>query len=572
MGIENRERADSTDATEVSPRRERLGRYVLYNVLGRGGMATVYLARMIGERGFERWVAVKRMHEHLLEDEPTRQMFLDEARMAAQLHHPNLVQVTDFGEVANQPYIVMEYIDGETLSTILRRCRQLEDALPIPLAARIVTNTCEGLHHAHELLGSRGEPLNLVHRDVSPQNILISYEGVVRVTDFGIAKAAGRLQQTGTGQMKGKVSYMSPEQVLAQPLDRRSDVFALGIVLFEATLGVRLFRRDSELETLQRITAADVPTPTSIDARFPKALERIILKALSLRPHDRYDTAKEMQRDLEQYLFEIGKPTGTSELSELMESLFAQKRIARQQAMSAAAMTDADGAGADIDIEVELSPTTLSLPDGVALTSRPGRGLRTGALIAVSVLIGAFLATLAVVFLGSGEPTTVADHREPSGPGPVVVDGNISSKTTTNEGPTSSESGVIKGAENATDTVVDGPPSGTDGGADESSGPSGDASHQPDVSSLETGPSPRPIKRRPSTDRNPPGTLSVMARPWCDVYLGSRRLGRTPIVGVQVPSGRRTLRFRPMGKGPEHRRAVTIKAGQNTPVSVDLTN
>jgi serine/threonine-protein kinase len=551
---------DSTDPTEVSPRRERLDRYVLYNALGRGGMATVYLARMVGERGFERWVAVKRMHEHLLDDEPTRQMFLDEARMAAQLHHPNLVQVTDFGEVANQPYLVMEYIDGETLSTILRRCLQLEDPLPVHLAARIMAFACEGLHHAHELNGSRGEPLNLVHRDVSPQNILVSYEGVVKVTDFGIAKAAGRLQQTGTGQMKGKISYMSPEQVLAQPLDRGSDVFALGIVLYESTLGVRLFRRDSELETLQRITAANVPAPTSINPRYPKPLEHIVLRALSLRREDRYLTAKEMQRELEQYLFETGRHVGTSELSELMESLFAQKKLTRQQMMNAATLADANGAEIDIDIEVELSPTTLSLPNGVALKTRSRRGLKTGALIAASILIGVLLTVLAVLFLSPDNRSVVAEQREPSGPGPIVDasvvpdDAPTKAEITSRDGGESSNDG---GALTRSSVTVESPVD--DGGRGD-----GSLTEAPDAAKA-------PIKARRTTDRSPPGTVSVMARPWCDVYLGGRRLGRTPIVGAQVPSGRRTLRFMPLGKGPAQRRVVTIKAGQNTPVSVDLT-
>jgi serine/threonine-protein kinase len=561
MGSREKPGDDAGDTVVGPAKRERLGRYVLHHKLGRGGMATVYLGRMVGEKGFERWVAVKRMHEHLLEDEDTRRMFLDEARMAARLQHSNLVQVTDFGEVAGQPYLVMEYINGETLSAILRKCHEDDAPLPIPLAIRIVAWACEGLHHAHELTDAEGEPLHLVHRDVSPQNILVSYDGTVKVTDFGIAKAAGRLQQqTRTGQMKGKTAYMSPEQVFAQPLDRRADVFALGIVLYEATLGRRLFRDESELVTLQRITAADVPPPRSIDARYPPELERIVLKALEKMPEDRYATTREMQRELERLLLAGGLPVGTAELADLMESRFVERRRIRAQMMRAAELVEPDA----IDVELELSPTTLSLPERVAVTLHPRRWSRRTRLVAV--LAGV------VVVVGLVGGLVAAGVR----PGEGSRDGGAVAATARADAAPRDDSGRARPADAGAapgprpQAIVLEAGAAPEAGAASDAGAAGRGDGAADA-----GPPPTtaPTRPRERTERvaSAPGTLSVMARPWCDVYLDGRRLGRTPLIRVPVPSGRRTLRFLPLGREPAHRRVVTVRPGQDTPFSVDLT-
>ena len=211
---------------------KKLGRYELVWELGTGGMASVYLARVRGPAGFNKWLAIKRIHPHLAKDPRFVEMFLDEARIAAAVHHPNVAHVFDLGDDAGERFLAMEYLHGEHLGTVAVRAVRERGRLEPELAARIIASAADGLHHAHEARDAEGRHLGLVHRDVSPQNIFVTYDGSVKLTDFGIAKAAGRLTHTQTGGTKGKVSYMAPEQALGHAVDRRTDVWALGVVLW----------------------------------------------------------------------------------------------------------------------------------------------------------------------------------------------------------------------------------------------------------------------------------------------------------------------------------------------------
>jgi serine/threonine protein kinase len=252
-----------------------LGRYRVVEEIGVGGMASVHLGRMDGPGGFQKWVAIKRIHPNLVEDDQFVDMFLDEARIAAGINHANVAQVFDLGKDEGTYWIAMEYLHGEPLRELMRRCEERNQAISCDVAARLCADAAEGLHAAHELRGKNGQLLGLVHRDVTPHNLFVTYEGYTKVVDFGIAKVADRLSETRAGTLKGKLAYMSPEQVRGQDdVDRTTDIFALGVVLWELTTNQRLFRMDTDLDTLEKVQACVVPPPSTIVPGYPIELEQ----------------------------------------------------------------------------------------------------------------------------------------------------------------------------------------------------------------------------------------------------------------------------------------------------------
>ncbi len=281
---------------------ERLDRFELVAELAQGGMATVYLARFVGVAGFKRFVAIKRLHPHLAKEQDFIQMFLDEARLASRLHHPNVVPILEIGMQGEQYYLVMEYIEGDTVAHLMARAANVNRKIPVPVVVRVMLDTLTGLHAAHELADDDGVPLEIVHRDVSPQNILVGVDGVARITDFGVAKAQARLANaTQGGQLKGKLAYMSPEQVRGNmTVDRRADVFAAGIVLWELFTGQRLFKAEGEAETLFKVVAADVPPIRNFEPSVPPEVEVVVRRALAGHPQDRFDSAADFAEALEQ--------------------------------------------------------------------------------------------------------------------------------------------------------------------------------------------------------------------------------------------------------------------------------
>ncbi len=256
-------------------------------------MATVYVARQIGAAGFERLVVVKRVHRHLLENASFTDMFLDEARVASMIHHPNVVPVVDVVEAEGELFLVMNYIDSATVAKLRHAAGKAKQRIPPAIAARIVGDALAGLHAAHEAVDMQGAPLDVVHRDVSPQNIIVGADGVGRLIDFGIAKAQRRITETQTGSLKGKYGYMSPEQSQGKDLDRRSDVFAMGVVLYEMLTNERLFASDNEFETIRRIHEAPITNPSIKVSTVPAALDAVVQKALSRPVDQRYANAAE---------------------------------------------------------------------------------------------------------------------------------------------------------------------------------------------------------------------------------------------------------------------------------------
>ncbi len=301
---------------------EKFGQYILLEKVGSGGMAELFKAKKLGIEGFERVLAIKRILPHLSSDEEFIDMFVAEAKLVARLSNKNIAQVFDFGKISENYFIAMEYIRGKDLRGILKRCRENNIKLPVALSVFIAKEVASALSYAHKLKDSMGKSLNIIHRDVSPQNVLISYEGDVKVVDFGIAKA-GAHSKTTTGVLKGKLSYMSPEQAWGKPIDLRSDIFSLGVVLYEMLTGERLFKGDTEINTLEKVREAKIePLPSTINADLPPALEAKLLKALAREVIERYQNASDLATDLGEILFELLHVDPALSMKQVMHDLF----------------------------------------------------------------------------------------------------------------------------------------------------------------------------------------------------------------------------------------------------------
>ncbi len=281
---------DSVPAAEARPAPPRLGRYELIGHLATGGMAEIHLARLAGEAGFEKIVVVKRLLPELVASQAFVAMFLDEGKLVARLDHPNVCEVHELGRDGAEYFLAMPYLDGVSVHDLISRPRESDRIAELRVAAAIIAQACAGLHHAHELRDADGAPANLVHRDVSPSNLYVTTSGTVKVLDFGVAKVRGA-SETEVGTIKGKTQYMAPEQLLGEPLDRRADIFALGIVLFELATHQRLFKRASDYLTARAILEEPIPRADAIDPAIPAPLADVIAKALSRAPADRYATA-----------------------------------------------------------------------------------------------------------------------------------------------------------------------------------------------------------------------------------------------------------------------------------------
>ncbi|MBZ0121580.1 MAG: serine/threonine protein kinase [Sandaracinaceae bacterium] len=300
----------------------RFGKYVLVERIGVGGMAEVFKAKWHGAEGFERMVAIKRILPHLVEDGDFVKMFIDEAKIAVQLNHPNIVAIHDLGRAEGTLFIAMEFVPGKDLRALYDYEEKRKGRTDIGIGCHVVMKMCEALHHAHFATGPRGEPLQVIHRDVSPQNVLLSFDGEVKVADFGLAKARGRMVQTQAGVVKGKLAYMSPEQLKGDPIDHRVDVFGLGIVLFELLSGQRLFLGPSDMDTLRRVYEARVPPMRELNPLVTEELEAVVRKALAKDREQRYATALELHDDLQALAYGQGFYRGASALRQYLREAF----------------------------------------------------------------------------------------------------------------------------------------------------------------------------------------------------------------------------------------------------------
>lgn len=334
---------DSRDDQWVaSPLPERIGDYEVLDLLGSGQTGQVYLARRTGEAGFQRLYALKVLHPHLTADARAMELFFEEATIAARLHHHNVASIVDMAAGRPEYYVAMDYIEGCTLAELLERTG---DYHPARLVTPIMIDLLTGLHAAHELRGADGQTLNLVHRDVSPHNVLLGTDGVGRMADFGIAKTRRQQEPTAPGQVRGRMGYSAPEQMMGKPMDSRADVFSAGVVLWTALTGQPLFEGANVCETLEAVLRLDVRPPSTVDPRVPQCLDGVCLKALQQDPADRYQTALEMAKDLRSIAFENNVLAGALEVGEWVDQTFSAELSARRRIVERAARGIADSSG-----------------------------------------------------------------------------------------------------------------------------------------------------------------------------------------------------------------------------------
>ncbi|MDY0001491.1 MAG: serine/threonine-protein kinase [Polyangia bacterium] len=381
--------------------RSSFGRYQLLLEMARGGMATLYLARLTGPESFEKLIVIKRIHDHYATESSFIQMFLDEARIAAAIQHPNVATVFDMGKQDKAYFIAMEYVHGQNMKDILRAAARQEGVLHWSLVCRLVADAAAGLHSAHELKSSDGVPMNVVHRDVSPQNILVSYDGSVKVVDFGIAYAAERLTSTAAGTVKGKAAYMSPEQVESAPVDRRSDIFSLGIVLWEGITMRRLFRADTEAATLLKVRDAVVPSPRQADARLPVELERITMKALARDPKDRYVAANELEEDLNRLLVAEGHYVSRKQVETVMDLLFHDRHKIKDEQLQRALKDEHTSPPVALGMDADKYSSSTSMQMSSSIDSRVASPVSRTALVIGSLVVAALVVTLGLVLFSS---------------------------------------------------------------------------------------------------------------------------------------------------------------------------
>jgi serine/threonine-protein kinase len=372
-----------------------LGRYAMYEQFASGGMATVHFGRLLGTAGFSRTVAIKQLHAHLSEDPDFVAMFLDEARLAARIQHPNVIQTLDVVSSEGELFVVLDYVHGDSLSRLLREAHRLGEGSSPALVGAILFQALEGLHAAHEARNAKGEPMELVHRDVSPHNVLVGTDGVARVLDFGVAKARGRAQTTRTGQLKGKLSYMAPEQFRGNA-SRRSDVFSASVVLWEALTQTRLFRGEDEAETVDRLLHRPIPSPREFAAAVSPKLEAVVMRGLERDASKRYATAREMAIALEQQVA-LATPIEVGGWVQHLAGATLEQRAKRVTAIEEEFQRLAEG-----------RPGTVPQADGVDTSVDVARSAPR--LRAASMITAATVPTVAVPGLARNDDKTTVDQ------------------------------------------------------------------------------------------------------------------------------------------------------------------
>ncbi|MBN2495736.1 MAG: serine/threonine protein kinase [Deltaproteobacteria bacterium] len=498
---------------------EVFGKYEILARLATGGMAEILLARQRGIMGFEKLVVIKKILPHLAHEQRFMLMFFDEARIAARLNHPNVVQVYELGQVGEEYFISMEYLEGQSLATVMRQAHKLEMPLSPEIVTAIGVQICAGLGYAHELRDAQGEPVHLVHRDLSPQNIFVLYSGTTKVVDFGIARAEKKLDKTRTGIIKGKYAYMSPEQAQGAELDARSDLFSLGTVLWECLSLRRLFKRSNELATAQAILFSEIPPPSELRPEVPARLDAIVLKALARDPDDRYSSAREIQQDLLAMSAELGYQTGSTRVATAMQALFSDT-ISRHQEIISHASKDgsvSEAAARDLRPQTDESLTfdgtaksELPMSFAPALGRKRGSRLPWFLLSGLLVLIGAAAVWL-LAFDGLLLLRPVQDGSPGPAAGPPAADAGSRDAGRTDAGRGPGPGGADEPASEAPDGLtaepVDGPPADQD----------------------RTAAAPRPTWGRVRIVTEPAG-----ARIWVD---GKALAQRAPIRALRLKSG-----------------------------------
>ncbi|MFO0683806.1 MAG: serine/threonine-protein kinase [Sandaracinus sp.] len=620
-------RISLTTLNKLSP----VGKFGKYHLLGRlayGGMAEIFLAREVqvdaGQERLGRFCVVKRVLPHVANDRIFTRMFIDEARLVVQLSHPNICHVYAYGEEDGASFIAMEWVNGMPLSKTLRRSRDL-GGLALPIALKIVATVAEALDHAHRAVDQNtGEPLGIVHRDVSPQNIMVAYDGVVKLLDFGIAKAASHSTRTEAGVVKGKFAYMSPQQCMGEPIDARSDVFALGVVMYELIDGTNPFKKGAEFDTMRALVYDEPPSLLERQPSLPPEVDAIVKRAIAKKPEDRFQSASEMQLAIERALGRMGEVVTAAHIGSRMHELFENEVRAGPKLdtrISVPEMPKEATSGESRRVTPLPNPTEKlpAMSDALVASTLPpplgqepgGRRFVVPALIAIVLLLSAALVGLWVTGIGIGAPspapTSVVSAPPVTAPpppthaatppsvAPAEALGTISvTSTPTGASVRLGDRGevgttplevtllspgswplrmTLDGYEPVDETVTI-----TAGQRLEvtrtlvatapvvATGRPGRPGRGPRET---TSGDPPPSSTAPAP-ASEPGHLSINTRPWSRVFVGSRLLGTTPIGRIDVPSGTLQLRFVDRD-GVEHTRSVSVPAGGEAREFFDLT-
>ncbi|AKU97481.1 serine/threonine protein kinase [Labilithrix luteola] len=386
-----------------------VGRYALHREIASGGMATVHLGRLLGPVGFSRTVAIKRLHAQFAREPEFVSMFLDEARLAARIRHPNVASTLDVVAADGEIFLVMEYIQGEALSNLLRAAKNRGERIPPRVAASIVVGCLHGLHAAHEARDEHGAPLDIVHRDVSPQNMLVGVDGLPHLLDFGIARAAGRLVTTREGQIKGKFAYMAPEQLHGERATRKSDLFGAGVVLWETLTSQRLFDGETTAAILERVLFAEIPSARSLNPDLPESIDSLLRKALARAPAERFSTAREMALALEETLG-VASPTEVSAWLDkaARDSLAARSAVLAEVESSSTPVPEPQASPSPppkalperVTSERVVEATERRAPPAEAVLDapRPPPMARSGFRVAMTMSVGIVIGVLAAIF------------------------------------------------------------------------------------------------------------------------------------------------------------------------------
>ncbi|MDC0707493.1 serine/threonine protein kinase [Stigmatella sp. ncwal1] len=557
-----------------------VGRYSLLTRLAVGGMAEIWLARQVGPKGFEKFIVIKRILDGLGTEPEFVGMFLDEARLAAQLNHPNIVQIFDLGEESGAFYIAMEYLPGENLASVVRAGLRQGRPLPIPFAVRIIASAAEGLAYAHAKTGPDGALLGIVHRDVSPQNLLVTYDGVVKVLDFGIAKAATRESQTLVGQVKGKASYMSPEQARGLSLDARSDIFSLGVILFEMVTHSRLFKFAEPLVALQAVASEEpIPLARARNPEVPEALGHIIAQALARQPGQRYPTARHFQSALEEWLRGQNEATGSAELADYMSQVFGDRIQERARLLEAARSGELTSSSARRVAARSSSMNTLPEPvpqaEEETTLEQPWlqhRRLRLAGVAAVvlAVGVGAGVALLSArrmpaepVAVAAPAPPVLTIETDPPG-ARLMVDGKDVGRA-----PVSLDTLAL--GEHKVAASLEGRV--TAERRVKLAHPGERAMVVLSLAAVPVPPAAEPLAQEkdgpaaaspPRVSKRAPGRLTLDTTPWTHVFLRGRKLGDTPLIDQSLPVGRHQLKLVNESKNISTVIEVEIRSGQST--------
>lgn len=543
-----------------------LGKYRLLALLATGGMAEVLLAKTSGVAGFEKLVVIKRILPDLVREERIVNMFLDEAKLAASLNHPNVIQIFDFGKVNGRYFMAMEYLFGESVSYIIRNCANMKWMIPEEICAGIILQAAQGLHYAHTLCDFSGNPLNIVHRDVSPQNIFVLFDGVVKMVDFGIAKATTSSQKTQTGTLKGKFAYMSPEQVAGGALDARSDVFSLGIVFWELLCGRKLFRQENEFDIMKAIVERDAPPVSSTRTEIHPELERIVARALCRDRDQRYQSAGELQEDLRVFLQKSGKAWDSVAISAFIKQAFGgrikQKQVFLQQVQQHEKNLEevlfGDGVRELVsDTEYSVPNTT---PSHMVLEEKQKKNnthylLWLTPLLTILIFVGGYFLVRNIEPAVLPQPPDLPQAKDQGKNQQGVLEPhNEADAGSDPKAPENPESGVPNAQPDQPLTAV---------------------VNDKNESTDEKPKTPVELPlRRPTVraDTRPKGTgfLRLTTQPWTEVWFRGKKLGQTPLLDVELPAGVVQLRLVNREAKIDKTIKIEIAAGKNIRKKIEL--